>query len=182
MVYGGLVDYNFDQTSTAVTFRISFVRNTYSITGMKTTRNSFLWYRQIVCPEGYYYSSSGSTCLACHYSCATCDNSSLINKCLTCSANNYRTYSNGYCLCMTNYIEVAGIPTCSYAVCEPTCLTCSNLEVCGTCNSSHFRTLSDARCLCNQRYYDDYPNTLICQPCDYTCLTCISSSSCTTCD
>lgn len=178
VVLAGLTAFTFDQTATSVKFQIVVSEAAYQASGYVQPTTSYFWYRRLICPDGYYVNLTSSQCFSCHYSCLTCNNSNLVSQCLSCSSSNYRTLSNGYCVCQTNYQDI-GLASCSYAVCSSTCLTCSNMDICASCNASLFRTLVLQSCPCMDRYYDDSPN-LPCLPCGYACLTC-NSTNCISC-
>jgi hypothetical protein len=180
IILGGLVDFTFNQSNTTVQFHITLAKASFLVQNYQSCQTSYFWLRMLICPQSYYINLTNSQCVACYYSCATCNNSNLASQCLTCSSSNYRTYNNGYCLCQTNYLDISGIASCSYAICDSTCLTCSNLDICGSCDATLHRTLVNQECPCSNRYYDDSPN-LPCLACNYSCLTCTNNTACVTC-
>lgn len=68
VIFSGMVDYTFIQNTSLVTFKISLSGSTFSVSGLNA-KSSFIWFRNLVCPGGYYVSTSTSSCLACHFSC-----------------------------------------------------------------------------------------------------------------
>jgi hypothetical protein len=74
VIFSGMVDYTFNQSVSFISFSIALAGATFSVQGLGA-RSSFIWFRNLVCPGGYYINAAASSCLACHFSCLTCNNS-----------------------------------------------------------------------------------------------------------
>lgn len=100
-----------------------------------------------VCPtQGFVIESvSGSNnCVACHYTCKTCEAGSLNDKCLTCDTN-YRLFDSisKKCNCPASMYDDTINLACQS--CHNSCLTCisSASDGCKSCNSTRNRELKD---------------------------------------
>jgi hypothetical protein len=93
------------------------------------------------CPPSHFVETNLSLCLACHYSCLSCNASDNSSACSSCVSSDHRLLSNGSCLCEDNFYDNA---TKLCEPCDQECLTCidhSNSS-CLSCNSSLFRVIS----------------------------------------
>lgn len=106
-----------------------------------------------LCSAGYVDVYFNGTCSLCHYSCATCTDTTSIG-CSTC--NNNRILTLGSCLCPVGYYDNGLSVTCQ--PCASTCSQCSSglASGCTACNSVYFRTLNPSptgTCICQNGYY-----------------------------
>jgi hypothetical protein len=90
------------------------------------------------CPTlGFSLDTTSATCLACHFTCRTCNAGFLANKCLSCDTN-YRNYDSttNRCNCLPQQYD-DGISL-SCPLCDTRCLNCVSLTKndCKTCNST----------------------------------------------
>lgn len=137
------------------------------------------------CDNHYYEPVSSSSsrdpvCLACHYSCLTCNHATL---CLTCDmTNNTRVFNNGQCDCVPGYYDNGISSVCG--PCSYVCLTCVASLSCQTCDPLKNRVynLTSTTCECPLGYYDIGNGVdSMCYQCQSSCYTCTNSTACQTC-
>jgi hypothetical protein len=104
---------------------------------------------------------------SCPFDCLTCDSN---QNCLTCSASDFRTLSQGRCVPLPGYYEnnqtVAG-------ACSTGCANCTSASSCDSCSSGY--QLQSGQCVSNQtqgcppRTFDFNGECSACPPDCYTC-------------
>ena len=131
------------------------------------------------CKAGYWDNNTAS-CIKCHYSCLTCDNST---SCNTCDSTKLRykidpvPIEGSLCLCNDKTYDNGINMQC--VACSYRCPSC-NSSGCITCDPTT-RDLSGSDCLCKSRHFDDGSSS-DCKECHYSCLNCTNLSACTSCD
>ena len=126
-----------------------------------------------ICINGTFWNAAAKACVACHYSCLTCSNSS-DSGCLSC--NNTANLTSGKCLCAANAnMYTDG----SCRTCTALCDKCSIDGKCIVCKAGALLNLL-GKCVCGKGYF---MNSYNCEPCDPLCDSCFGSfnSSCLTC-
>ena len=138
------------------------------------------------CPIGFYPDTGTTSCLRCHWSCATCT-ANTSTTCSTCYPGVTFSASTGSCPCPWG--TYPDNPTSACALCHSTCGTCvgPNPTDCTTCAWTSLSLggggVSDS-CTCPNGYW---VNSIItppqCSACHYTCRTCSGAlaTNCLTC-
>ncbi|CAG0895477.1 unnamed protein product [Darwinula stevensoni] len=128
------------------------------------------------CPEGYYESPDGTTCLQCAHGCLAC---SLLDQCRQCDSGLF--LKGGRCMVSCEMGYYSDLGTCR--ACDPSCASCSGPENNQCLECPEGRHLAGGQCpkLCPNGYFPKSPDT--CLPCHQSCRTCTGSSitECVTC-
>lgn len=111
-------------------------------------------------PSSFTY--KGAPCLACQYSCSTCNDNI---TCLTCNSSLNRVYNSvsKLCSCLSGFYDNFLVQSCFS--CPYSCTTCTSQTVCLSCPNT--RTLTNSLCPCNAGYFE--AGIATCQACNYNC-------------
>ncbi|CAD8164366.1 unnamed protein product [Paramecium octaurelia] len=138
------------------------------------------------CPIGSYDQINNPKCLICHYTCMTCNGSSL-NQCTSCNPSSRRNLDNlNQCLCVSKYYDDGKQSECQG--CDGSCLTCKDSSLnCSSCKTGKYLDGNSCKCLTKLQGAPissyQIQGKQDCQNCHFSCLSCNGSSAtqCTSC-
>lgn len=144
---------------------------------IRCDKDPYLAIGLVNCPTAcaQYFFMANQTCLPCHYSCATCSNSTACDSCSTLGTR----HLNNTCRCNSGYYETLQLDC---IPCSQNCLECESSAICTSCRKEHFRFLNPVTRDCQCQFgYISLNSGPMCKPCVVGCSNCISATTCSTC-